>query len=153
MTRYMKLSWERTRRRDVKRAREKKRERQKKGGWRKLGLGLMKSSCWDYVRQYEMNARQLNHQGVKARVFICTWTDLTFSSVWQWVLYVCQNGNRVHVSWSTDVCVCVCVCMGKASILDKHLLMTLRAWELQLQRQKRDRGLFIRREKAADKAD
>lgn len=42
--------------------------------------------------------------------------------------------------------------MGKGSILDKHLLMTLRAWELQSQRQKRERGLFMRQERAADRA-
>lgn len=105
MTRYMKLSWER-RRRDVKRAREKKRERQKKGGWRKLGLGLMKSSCRDYVWQYEMNACQLNHQAEGSGKSIYLHMDRfdIFQCMSLWVLHVCGKVNRVYVSWS-DVCV------------------------------------------------
>lgn len=53
---------------------------------------------------------------------------------------------------SADPWMFACARIGKGSILDKHLLMTLKAWELQLQRQKRERGLFIRKERAADRA-
>lgn len=77
---------------------------------------------------------------VHARVFIYTWTDLTFFSVFQ-----CEFCMSVECM-SADPQMFVCVCMGKGSILDKHLLMTLRAWELQLQRQKRERTVYKVRE-------
>lgn len=40
----------------------------------------------------------------------------------------------------------LCERMGKRAILDKHLLMTLSARELQLQRQERERTVYLARQ-------
>lgn len=79
--------------------RERERER-KKEGWRKLGLGLMKSSCRDYVWQ-------LSHQvdGSCKSIYLHMDRFDIFQCISVWVFHVCG----VYVSWSTDVCVCVCV--------------------------------------------